>query len=83
MLVLTISLDLLPLPKNLDFSKTFLGGYTEIKGGILVISASLPFKSFEDLSMVDFNDLGVNLLVTAFLKETFQSLMGIEFQPAL
>jgi len=52
-----------------------------MRGESLAISASLYFRPFEDLSMVGFANLGVNLLVTVFLKEMLRSLIGMEFQP--
>jgi len=36
-----------------------------------MISTDLSFNLLEDISMVDFNTLDVNLLVATFLKETF------------
>jgi len=71
MLELVVFLDLLLLLKNLDLSKTSLGMCAGMGGESLEISASLLFRSFKDLLMKVFADLGVNLLVTIFLKEMF------------
>ena len=79
---MTVFVDLLPFPKNLDFSKIFLNKYAGIKEESLTISATLPFDLLEDMPIVDFNALDIKLLMTTFLKEMFWSLIGMESQPA-
>ena len=71
LLVWSVFIDLLPFPKNLDFSKISLGKCTGIGEKSLTISATLPFDLPEDMPIVDFNDLDIKLLITTFLKEMF------------
>jgi len=68
---LTIFIDLLPFLKNLDLFKIFLGRHVEIGEESLAISATLPFDLLKDMPIVDFDTLGIKLLMTTFLKEIF------------
>jgi len=62
---------LLPFLKNLDLFKIFLGRHVEIGEESLTISATLPFDLLKDMPIVDFDTLGIKLLMTTFLKEMF------------
>ena len=77
-LILITILDFLPFLKNLDSSKTSLGRCTGMGGGSLTISAVFLFDLSECKLLLNFDNLGFNLFETAFLKETFCLLIGIE-----
>jgi len=58
-----------PLLKNLDFSNIFLDGYAGIEGERLTISTVLSLDEPVFDEVLTFGTLGVNLLMTLFLKE--------------
>jgi len=68
------------LPKNLDFFNISLDGHAKIRGESLMISAALSLDEPEFDNILVFGTLGVNLLVTLFLKKLLLLSVSIIFQ---